>query len=86
MDYAIASDDAILAYDKDTAASQNDAYNQVDQEAAALAETLSDCPSDQVRSAYLRDIEEPGKLYSEARSVAATADAFIRDYLGSNGK
>lgn len=86
MDYAIASDDAILVYDKDTAASQNDAYNQVDQEAAALAETLSDSPSDQVRSAYLRDIEEPGKLYSEARSVAATADAFIRDYLGSNGK
>lgn len=86
MEYAIASDDAILAYDKETAASQNDAYNAVDQEAAELAQTLPDNPADLVKSAYLRDIEQSEKLYGEARSVASTADAFIRDYLGSNGK
>ena len=86
MEYAIASDDAILAYDKETAASQNDAYNAVDQEAAELAQTLPDNPSELVKSAYLRDIEQSEKLYNEARSIASTADAFIRDYLGSNGK
>lgn len=86
MEYAIASDEAILAYNKEEAAAQNDAYNEIDQEAAELAKTLSDTPSELIRSAYLRDIEQPADLYNKARSTAATADAFISDYLGSNGK
>lgn len=86
MEYAIASDDAILAYNKEEAAAQNDAYNTVDQEAAELAKTLSDTPSESVRSAYLRDTEQSSKRYNEALSKAETADSFINDYLGSNGK
>ena len=86
MGYAIASDDAILAFNKEEAAAQNDAYNEADREAAELAKGLSDRPSELIHSTYLRDIEQPSKLYGEARSKAETADAFIRDYLGSNGK
>lgn len=86
MEYAIASDDAILAYNKEEAAAQNDAYNAVDQEAAELAKTLSDNPAELVKSAYLRTTEEASKLYKEARLRAETADSFLNDYLGSNGK
>lgn len=86
MEYAIASDDAILAYNKEEAAAQNDAYNAVDREAAELAKTLSDNPAELVRSAYLRNTEESSKLYKEARLRAETADSFLNDYLGSNGK
>lgn len=84
--YAIASDDAFLAKNKQEAAAQNDAYNAADAEAAALAEALPDDPSSLARDAYEVAAGETKQAYSTARSQAGTADAFIHDYLGAESK
>lgn len=84
--YAIASDDAFLARNKEEAVAQNDAYNKADAEAAELAKDLPDVPSAIAQSAYEAEVEELSKTYATARSQAATADAFILDYLGEGNK
>lgn len=86
LGYAIASDDAILAKNKEDAAAQNDAYNQTDSEAAALAKDLPDMPSAIVYEAFEQATADLAQSYSTARSQAAAADSFIRDYLGADGK
>ncbi len=86
LEHAILSDDAFLARDRNEAASQNDAYNVADAEAAELANTLpTDLPS-LVHDAYEDAVSDLSKAYSTARSQAGTADAFIRDYLGAESK
>lgn len=83
---ALASDEAILAKDKDAATERNDAYNAADAEAAERAKDLPDDPSDPVVDAFAAEVEQLGKAYSTARLQAGTADAFIRDYLGTEIK
>ncbi len=82
MECAIASDDAILSYDKEEASTQNDAYNEADAKAAELAEDLPASPSEYIQSVYELSVAGDMTLYEEARSLAASADAFLRDYLG----
>lgn len=86
MNYAIASDDALLAKNKGEAAIQNDAYNQADNEAAAIAAQL---PEDAAKPAF-DDFERIKAMffdtYSTARSQAGSADAILRDYLGTSNK
>lgn len=86
MSYAIASDNALLAKNKGEAAVQNDAYNQADSEAAAIATQL---PEDAAKPAF-DDFERTKAMffdtYSTARSQAGSADAFLRDYLGTSNK
>ena len=82
MDYAIASDDAILAYDRDAAVSNNDIYNELEAEAAELINTLPEDPTDLIREVYENNVSESSRSYTKARSTAATADSFLRDYLG----
>lgn len=86
LGYAIASDDAFLAKDKDAAASQNEAYNKAEAEAADLAKDLPSEPSSVVREAFETTTAETKKAYSTARLQAGSADAFIRDYLGTEIK
>lgn len=82
LNCAIASDDALLEDDSEEAQAQNDAYNEADEEAASLAEALPEDPSAYVEEVYEDLVEESEEDYDDARSRAATADAFISDYLG----
>ena len=86
LGYAIASDDAILAKNKEEATAQNNAYNIADAEAATLAKALPDDPSSIVDEAFETATAEASKAYSTARLQARSADAFISDYLGAGSK
>lgn len=86
LGHALASDEAILAKDKDAATEHNDAYNAADAEAAERAKGLPDDPSSPVIDAFEAEVEEFEKAYSTARLQAGAADAFIRDYLGTEIK
>ncbi|MCL2825785.1 MAG: hypothetical protein FWD72_00085 [Eggerthellaceae bacterium] len=83
MNCAIASDDAILAQDRQTAEDQNTAYNTKEDEAAQLARQLPSDVTSPISSAYAAATDDPMKTYAEARHQASTADAFLRDYLGT---
>ena len=86
LGYAIASDDAILAKNKEEATAQNNAYNIADAEAAALAKALPEDPSSLVDEAFENATADVAKAYSTARLQARSADAFISDYLGAESK
>lgn len=86
LGYAIASDDAILAKNKEDAVDQNNAYNIADAEAAALAKALPEEPSSLVDKAFEDATADAAKVYSTARLQARSADAFISDYLGAGSK
>lgn len=80
---ALASNAAILIQDKSTAESHNDAYNQADAEAATLAEKLPSDLTQLVVDSYATNQDALIKEYENARSDAATHDAFLREYLGT---
>lgn len=84
LGYAISSDEAILARDTAKATEQNDRYNTADADAAKLAQSLPFKPSSIVREAYEHSSKQESEAYVTARSQAASADAFIRDYLGGS--
>lgn len=81
---ALASNAAILIQDKATAEAHNDAYNQADTEATALAEQLPAKIVEILTQAYVTNQESLITDYDKARSDAATHDAFLRDYLGTS--
>lgn len=81
--HALASGNAMLLEDATTAVTENEACNAAEGEAATLAESLPDNPADPATERYAMVVKEPAKAYEEARSQAAAADAFLRDYLGS---
>lgn len=80
---ALASNAAILIQDKATAESHNDAYNQADVEATTLAEKLPSDLTQLVVDSYATNQDALIKEYENARSDAATHDAFLREYLGT---
>lgn len=80
---ALASNAAILIQDKSTAKSHNDAYNQADAEATTLAEKLPSDLTQLVVDSYATNQDALIKEYENARSDAATHDAFLREYLGT---
>ena len=80
---ALASNAAILIQDKSTAESHNDAYNQADAEATTLAEKLPSDLTQLVVDSYAINQDALIKEYENARSDAATHDAFLREYLGT---
>ena len=86
MGYALASDNAFLAKNKEEAVAQNDAYNRADAEAATLAAGLPDDVAQLVFDAYDQATGTLFETYSTARSQAGAADAFLRDYLGTTSK
>lgn len=83
---ALASDNAMLTKDLKEAQKQNDSYNKADVEAAALAKKLPDDVVGMVKSSCEESVKDLQETYEAARSQAGTADAIIRDYLGSETK
>ena len=86
MGYAVAADEAFLAKNKEETIAQNDAYNQADAEAASLAADLSDDPVRMVADVSDAANADARNAYATACSQAASADAFLRDYLGTTSK
>ena len=86
LGYAIASDDAILAKNKEEATAQNNAYNIADAEAAVLAKSLPEDPAVIIDETFAEATADVTKAYSTARLQARSADAFISDYLGAESK
>lgn len=86
LGYAIASDNAFLAKNKEEAVAQNNAYNIADAEAATLAKALPKEPASIVDEAFQSTTAEAAKAFSTARLQAGSADAFIHDYLGAESK
>lgn len=83
-DEALSSNAAILIQDKKTAESHNDAYNAADKEAVEMAKSLPDQFGQPVIDAYAANSESLGASYDAARADAATNDAYLREYLGTN--
>ena len=81
---ALASNAAILIQDRATAEAHNDAYNAADAEASTMAESLPSDLTEIVVNAYVSSQEALTQDYEKARSDAATHDAFLREYLGTN--
>ncbi|MGI6105237.1 MAG: hypothetical protein ACOYD7_03480 [Raoultibacter sp.] len=84
--YSIASDEAILAQNRQVAEEQNAAYNAADAEASALAREIPEDTKTIIDQAYEIYTEEKQAQYSDMRLSASTADAFLRDYLGTSSK
>lgn len=81
---ALAADQAYLDRNKEELAAQNERYNSLEDEAAALAESLGDDPDVSVAAFYDAAIAEDVKVYEDARLKAGNADTFLRNYLGSD--
>lgn len=86
LDHAMASNTALIDRDKETASSENDAYNAGAEELGALMEELPDSLEGLVEQAFEENMKETLERYQSARSQAGAADAFIRDYLGVEDK
>lgn len=83
LDYALATSAALIAGDREKAASQNDLYNEYDRKAVSLAEKLPRSISSVVKKAH---DENYGKLtdeYEKARDKTIEADAVVRNYMES---
>lgn len=84
--YAIESNDALINRDTQAATEHNDAYNNAEKQAGELAEKLSENPDELVVEAFDSKTASSREMYENARSQAQSADAFIRDYLGTFNK
>ncbi len=80
FDHAIASDEAFAAEDTQKAMEENDAYNKLDAEAAALADELLVDPVDYVREAYSKNTVEHISAFDAAKESAASTDSVVRSY------
>jgi len=83
MAFAIASDVALLEQKRVEAEENNNAYNAAEEEAAQIAKEFPTNIADPIVEAYVLATEESRASYEDARSRASSADAFIRDYLGT---
>lgn len=86
MNYAIASDAAIMVQDKKTAEAHNERYNQAGIQAAQIAEHFPADPTQPLYDAYDIDTASSFSAYQEARRAAGAADSFLRGYLGTAAK
>lgn len=84
--YAIESNDALINRDTQAATDYNDAYNNAEKQAGELAEKLPEDPDELVVEAFDSKTASSREMYENARSQAQSADAFIRDYLGTFNK
>ena len=80
LNHALASDDAFLAEDSALALSENDAYNAAENEAAELARALPANIVDVIEEAFLADMADEIASYEDARTRAASTDAYLRTY------
>lgn len=78
---SIASLEALLAQDTETAVTKNNEYVSLESQAASLAETINTNPSAIIRTNYDIEIKPYIDKYKEARANAAASDSFIRNYF-----
>ena len=83
---ALDSDAAMLLMDRGSAEEMNQVLYDCDSEAAQIAQGFPDDPTKPVLDAYQANSEELRGKYLQARSQAASADAYLRDYLGEADK
>ena len=81
---ALDADQAYLDRDKEALAEENDRYNALEAEAAALAQDLGDDPDQRVANRFYESIEDQVTVYEAERLKAGNADTFLRDYLGKS--
>ena len=82
LGYAVATNEAIVAGDRQTAATQNELYEEADREAAGLAKSLPQSIESVVDDVYKTDILEIQARYDKERDRVSTADSRVRRYLG----
>lgn len=83
---AIDSDAAILLMDRGHAEEYNAVLFDYDTQAAQIAQEFPDDPTQVVMDYYMSNSQSSKDKYLQARSQAATADAYLRDYLGEPNK
>lgn len=83
---ALAADQAYLDRDKELLSQENERYNALEDEAAALAEELGDDPDTVVADTYDAAIAQNVEFYEAERLKAGNADAFLRNYLGTGSQ
>lgn len=83
---ALSADQAYLDRDKEQLEKTNGKYNELEQQAADLAEAMGENPDQKVADLYYQAIESDAKAYEEERVKAGNADMFLRDYLGSTSE
>ena len=81
LEAAVKTANALLANNREGAVSANNAYNEADKEAAALAHNLPSSEGMQVVQVYEKQLETAIEAYNENRASAATADSSLRSYL-----
>jgi hypothetical protein len=83
---ALESDAAILLMDRGSAEEQSQNLYSYDLEAAEIAKGFPDDPTKPITDACNEKQAELGEKYDQARSQAASADAYLREYLGDTSK
>ncbi|MDR0515281.1 MAG: hypothetical protein LBG81_09025 [Coriobacteriaceae bacterium] len=83
IQYAMASDDALLAQNRQEAQDFHEAWKNTDAEAAGMAKRLPSDVETPVLAAYSMYTAKTRDSYEQMRLRASTADAFLRDYLGT---
>lgn len=83
---ALDSDAAILLMDRGHAEEYNAVLFDYDTQAAQIAQDFPNDPTQLVMDYYMSNSQSAKDKYLQARSQAATADAYIRDYLGEPNK
>lgn len=81
---ALASDDALVARNKEEARVQNEAYAAADAEAARMAASLPADETQPIREAFESNTEKMRANYAATYEQVDAADNKVRDYLGSS--
>lgn len=82
IDLALAADEALLRGDIAETQTLNESFTKKDEEAVAQAAKIPQEPASLITTAYDTVTAEAHERYQQARSAAAEADAFIREYVG----
>lgn len=81
LDHALATGEALLSADRAKAQEENAAYNEADEKAAGMAESLPNSVEEAIRSAFDQEIAIYEAKYRASRDQAISADAVVRTYL-----
>ena len=82
LDYAIAINEALLAWDRAAATEANESYNKADREATRLAEKLPLTLESVVHEVFEQRSEAMVATYQKERDIVSASDSVVRDYLG----
>lgn len=82
LNHALASNEAILLQDRQTAEYHNQRYNDIENEVANLAQGLPVNPTDKLYKRFDDQTKDDFNKYYDARQDAGAADSFLREYLG----